>query len=132
MPSIVGRISFQGAIVEAVREAAEFLANEMKLLVSFQCSGEHSPHNEPPYREDGDGIESIGWEETADGANVGVTNMGTGNMIAGNYMAGWDSILGIRGIRRPWLTHPSKGWESYIPEMNKIIMAHMRDALGKA
>lgn len=116
------------AVVAGLQEAAVWVEEEMKTLVSVACEGEHSKPGEPPKRESGDGVGSIVSGNMENGAYVGVKSLGTNNMIGSNYMAGWDSPDGIRGKenRRPWLSRVLTE-NRYKEEIDKFVRRHLND-----
>ena len=125
----------EGVTVEAVQAGAEWLADYMRNLVSIQCGArgenrgdafdrQHAPEGKPPYRETGEGQESIFYEPIEGGAIVGARNIGVDRMAFGNYMAGWDMPQGIRGFHHPWLSLFFKD-----KSIQKQFMAVVREAM---
>lgn len=136
---------------DGVNAAAEWLAEVMRQMVNIQCGtmgtrkatgrlkksyramtkagmrhGPHSPPGAPPFRESGDGMNSITWRKKPFGAVVGVVAIPGVDMELQNYLAHWDTREGIRGIRRPWLSL----FRNYETGIKRIIRRAICDTTG--
>ena len=90
--------------LEGARQAADWLAEELRADVSLACPAvhgggdNHSPLGGPPYLESGEGRDSIDTRDTDDGAEVFLHGTVSGQTLPeGNQLAYWDTH------GRPWL-----------------------------
>jgi len=120
-------------LVEAVQVAGGQLVEQLKVDVDHACpayhtgKGGHSLPGQIPFKESGEGQESIGMQSTEIGARVGVAAI-PDDRFGPNHLLKHDAAPEFSGGwgKRPWLSNwKERHWDSFKDTVLEVVRSKL-------